>query len=486
MPKSSDVDVGTKTRQSKRKNDLQDSEFHDSPRRRPKSLIKLGNCSGEGTFGGWRLSPEQILPEPTGSSEGREGELRFESQSPPISPQQVELAPTESNALPSGKDHKAFVSTTPGYVFSSRHRSSRNVKLNLQTNNTSFSRNSVKHYHNTSHPDNNGIHAGINSSLLGLQVPGHTLQHRRQAFSRSRASRMLELARRSTPRSVSSDPASAYGRHREMLYYPEASSRESLLWTVDPAAEQAATVNRASGHPSSDTNQNTPDSYTSTMSRSSSSSNIAPEPSPLTDFLPLQSDFEFGTNINGQHDNHFGQKAPEYLENHTYHNTGYSQHDYYASANQNTEVVGLDEFGRMASGDTTTSTDSTNSVSMFPSQTTGYPQQSGQQSIWTQDNRSATSLVHGQSTLASSSSYPYATFMEENATEDSGSTVTLVPAQHGHSYAMASEYQYPNHNVLPQQTYNTHFVSPNKFDASQFFELQNAQSYKTYPYNSKN
>ncbi|KAJ3998325.1 hypothetical protein F5050DRAFT_1745390 [Lentinula boryana] len=469
MPKNSERDVGTKSRQSKRKDNVQD--FHESPRRYPKKIQELVEAnSGAGKFGGWKMSSEQ--QEPTGSSEGREGELRFESPSPSISLQQVEHISTNS----SGMEHNAPQSTpraTVSETISSTCLGWPLIDAESPPANLRESESRTRPYHNSSYSDNSEEYAGGNSNFLqASQSSGRILQHRHRSFPASHATRTSTFAR--NPRqSLFRDPPSR--RSTEMRHYSDAHMRESSMCTVDYSTTyKAPSVDRM---PFSNPNQYTHNAPTTNTLTNYPSNDLAQELSPLEDFRPLQPDFECNTDTEYQKqlsEMNFGSP----FGNFAHHSTGYGHASYYTTAYRETEVAVLEEFWRKVSGDMATST-ATAKPELFSSQNDEHG--AWQQPTWTQDNLAP----YGQSTTASSLE-PHAISMEV----ENGISPDMAPTQHSHdvavySFNQGSEYpcngQY-DHGVLPepQQTYVAHFFSPvldNELDPS----LLSGSLYHHYP-----
>ncbi|GAW06411.1 hypothetical protein LENED_008339 [Lentinula edodes] len=484
MSKSSEGDVGKKSRRSKRKDD-----FQGSPRPLPKKVKEVVTYPDQKLFGGWRMLSKQILPEPTGSSEGREGELRFESPSPSVSSQQTELTSTETDALPSEMERTASISPTSETVPSTSSLKPDWSPLEVEILSNKFQKNVAfpqtgRGYY---YPDSNGGYSGSDSNPVQVSpVPGRPLQHHRSR-AQSYASRMSALARRNA-RSLSSHPVPTYGQSTETRYY-EAPSRESLLWKVDPAAEQTESMDRISGSTFPNTRRYMPNALTSRYT----SDDFGQEPSPLEDFRPLQPDFEFGSHVG-----HFNQMTPESALGG---NAGHFNQMTPESASGGNAESGHINYHPSAilGGNIPTSTMTMNPGLIYPSDT-GHPQHgASQQPSWTEHPTSDRSLLDDQFTTASSSSYPYPmSAMEGEMTgePDPSTTLSGAPAYDMtiHSYGLNPGYQYSSspsdHSVPtnPQRTYHAHFDSPiegSELENSQLFASQPASTFNDHPHGTR-
>ncbi|KAJ3936075.1 MAG: hypothetical protein NXY57DRAFT_957588 [Lentinula lateritia] len=511
MSKSSEGDVGMKSRRSKRKDD-----FQGSPRPLPKKVKEVVIYPDQKLFGGWRMLSKQILPEPTGSSEGREGELRFESPSPSVSSQQTELTSTETDVLPSEMERTASISPNSETVPSTSLKpdwSPYVSRLILACSSCDGPGRkpilmSYKYYalvdlrskfypisfKETLHFLKPGVAITIrivlSTNIRRKQqvspVPGRPLQHHRSR-ARSYASRMSALARRNA-RSLSSHSVPNYGQSTETRYY-EAPSRESLLWKVDSAAEQTESMDRISGSTFPNTRRYMPNALTSRYT----SDDFGQEPSPLEDFRPLQPDFEFGSHVG-----HFNQMTPESALG--------SNAGHFNQMTPESALGGNAESGHInyhpsaiLGGNIPTSTMTINPGLIYPSDT-GHPQHgASQQPRWTEHPTADRSLLDDQFTTASSSSYPYpVSTMEGEMTGEPDPSTTLSGAPTYdmtiHSYGLNSGYQYSSgpsdHSVPsnPQRTYHAHFDSPiedSELDNSQLFASQPGSTFNDYPHGTR-
>ncbi|KAJ3854597.1 hypothetical protein EV368DRAFT_80465 [Lentinula lateritia] len=472
MSKSSEGDVVLKSRRSKRKDD-----FQESPRPLPKKVKEVVMYPDQKLFGGWRMLSKQILPEPTGSSEGREGELRFESPSPSVSSQQTELTSTETDVLPSEMEHTASISPVSETVplTSSLNPDWSPLEVEILSNkfqeHVPFPQIGQSDYY----PDSNGGYPGSDSNPVVSPFPGRPLQHHRSR-ARSHASRLSALARRNS-RNLSSHPVPTYGQSTETRYY-EAPSRESLLWKVDSATEQTEGMDRISGSTFPDTRRYMPNALTS-RHQIYTSDDFGQDPSPLEGFRPLQPDFEFGGRAG-----HFNQMTPGTALG----SNAESGHIHYHPS----AILG---------GNIPTSTMTMNPGLIYPSESTGHLQHgASQQPSWTQHPTSDRLLLDDQFTTASSSSYPYpiSTMKGEMTGEpDPSTTLSGAPAYDMtiHSYGLNPGYQYssgPSDHSVPanlQRTYHAHFDSPiegSQLDNSQLLASQpNASTFNDYPHDTR-
>ncbi|KAJ3777361.1 hypothetical protein FB446DRAFT_841705 [Lentinula raphanica] len=462
MPRKSERDVGTRIRLSKRKDNLPIP--YESPRRYPKKIQELVEAnSGDGQFGGWKISSELARLEPTGSSEGREGELRFESTSPPsILLHRVEPRSTAmeyDTSIPTTRE------TTPssdslGWSLTDAQFSPANIQAREGT-----SHNYTRPHYDSSYSDDSGKHAGFDVNLFSSQFPGRP-QSRHSSFPGFRASR---ISARNSSRSV---PGPTHAQSTEIRNHSGTPPRESLLWTVDSPMELAPSIDGMT--PSS------PSEYSNNALSPDTSADHYGRLSPLQDFRLLQPDSQLFDTSTG-HQSHFGVVGSGNRFAHQ--NTEYDPtRDYYDSTNRGTEVNELEYWINVDYGNSSSSNTPTNNPSSIPP-----PNELWQQTQWVQH---IPSLHLGRSTPTSTPFRPYARSPDR---ENGNSRITMSQQGHGASFISAdwqgSEYLYSDqlssHAVQNSpHSHTTHFSDPNHDSvmAPHSYDVRPASASQRYPY----